>query len=161
MEFNFRKISLGTILSLSLLGIGCEEDRSPIGVQSASVETIPVDQVFRDTYGFRVYATNTNEELIETNFDANNQWSWNFGKRVVSTPMLKEFKGRPEEDAVKIFKDLKEGERGYAKTMKYQVLGSKLRREYAYTEIHLPRSSSLIPGNDSHKQGKHTTHSPM
>jgi hypothetical protein len=168
MEFNFKKITLGIALSLGLFGLGCGEDRRSLEVECVSLKTIPVDQVFRDNEGFRVYYTNSNEEVIETNFSSFNWWEINYRERIVSTSTLKEFKGKPEESPVRVFKNLEESQRGHAKTMTYQISAKGTnsflrvgRRKFEYTEIYLPRNGSLMPGNDSYRRGKQTVHSPM
>ncbi len=128
----------------------------------------PVDQIFRDHDGYRVYFTEADGLVRETKYfdhihcaptptiiDWSNEWS------------PRDFKRTPScDEAVSIFKDLPAGTRGFAKIM--TVTGTydnyvglnRCEGTGQFVEIHLPKEATLSPGHATYG-GKYQTHEPM
>ncbi|MDO8508490.1 MAG: hypothetical protein Q7S27_02280 [Nanoarchaeota archaeon] len=127
-------------------------------------ESHPVDQVFRDHDGFRLIYSDGEDILRENKYLSTLLNSDNrLGVLLENMPdeVRKKFKyDAPQEQqnyepyfhcppSILIIKDLKEGERGFANTVRYSYVreGSD-DFERAYTEVHLPRNQNISPGNE-------------
>lgn len=159
-------IKSGLVALLGLSIVACK--REPLEVKTRSVSSTPIDQVFMDHNGYRTYHTNSMEALTEVSFVSLHPLFLESVKDCVFVSDISEFKGKPGQVSVRIFKDLSQGERGYAKTLifscnpkKYTKWQRDLDAIYSYTEIHLPRNKDISPGIDAICEGKHTRYSPM
>ncbi|MDI6721574.1 MAG: hypothetical protein QMD85_04230 [Candidatus Aenigmarchaeota archaeon] len=124
---------------------------------SYRIERHDADQVFRDHNGYRVYFDNESGEVIEKRYYEDGEKDWiNYPLDNVPFPRIREsdrFKGLKSGDKhVKIYRDLPEGEEGYADAVHYNVPSMNHNfREHErlhYVEIHLPVSQKLSPGTE-------------
>lgn len=129
---------------------------------SFELNTHPVDQVFRDNNGYRVFYTDNNQKVVERSYQGN--------LIIRKSEVPKEFREHFREitpGRAQIFKDLDEGARGYVNILNRieQIKPIKSNSEYIYyVEIHLPKSSKISPGKELIKTGgipNETVEKPM
>jgi hypothetical protein len=143
------------------------QDVSSPGKDAYTLAEIPADQVFRDHDGYRVEYTNEHGRWVEEKFPEgflnptleNPCWV---------TPLPKIPQGiftdytRAGVARVAVFSDL-EKRRGYARTATWNydiARGCGGYGRSSYTEIHLPKSAKLSPGNETYG-GKFAISEPM
>ncbi len=160
------KNSARGLVGIAAAGIicGCDGDRNHN--EFLSYDSHPTDQVFRDHDGFRLIYTDGEGILRENKYfsaliNLDNglkvfveNMPEEIGKRFkYNTPL--EFSIVYEESPIElpqpflIIKDLKEGERGFANTIKHKYVRQNLiDLERSYTELHLPKNQNISPGNE-------------
>ena len=151
------------IVAAGIIG-GCYRDRDHNEFQS--YDSHPVDQVFRDHDGFRLIYTD-GEGILRENKYFSTLINLDNGLKVFVENMPEEIgkkfkynaplefrevyeESRPEfHQPFLIIKDLKEGERGFANTIKHKYVRRKfIDLERSYIEVHLPRNQNISPGNE-------------
>ncbi len=145
---------------------GCDGDRDHN--EFLSYDSHPVDQVFRDQCGFRLIYTD-GEGILRENKYSSTLINLDNGLKVFVENMPEEigkkfkynaplefkevyekiYRNNEFPQPFLIIKDLKEGERGFANTIKHIYVRQKLiDLERSYTEVHLPRNQNISPGNE-------------
>jgi len=123
-----------------------------------------LDQIFRDSYGYRLYS-HTETGQVQEEFYSD--------RKLVPFPIFPkadQFKGIDQHQQVVIFKDLAIGEQAYFKKLEFTVpncdddspksLERKLRPFY-FVEVHLPANQGLAPGITDYDEGKVQYHQNM
>ena len=134
----------------ALLSGGCDRTHK----EYVSFSTSPVEQVFRDHDGYRIYFMGEKNQLSEYKVYTGYPNCFENGSSVIEglPEKVKDmlvFTNNIEENKVRIIKDLKEGEHGYANIVAYkQVLCANPDRDQYYVEIHLSETQGLSPGNE-------------
>ena len=141
------KIVFSGIVALALAGCSKSEFERP---NSYTIENINVDQVFRDHDGYRIYTRKDDGRLIEKKyFDIGTIGMRNQPIPIIDSKDREGFKGLnegPNSEHVRIYKDLKENKRSFAKIVNYD--------DVYYVEIHMPTSGTIGAGNETIPQGK-------
>lgn len=120
----------------------------------------PVDQIFRDHDGYRLYHSNESGRVVETKLF---NWSYSHvdGELDPSKEIRSQFKDIAallnNGNCITIFQDLSENSRGYVNFLRFM---NRCQHQFVNAEIHMPRGSRLSPGNETYG-GKHKTHSQM
>ncbi len=153
------------ILTSTLVGLlGCDNE-----IKYGGFKQHPVEQVFRDYYGYRTYYTDESAVLQENIYSQYTCFGKEFFPQDTPLGIKSQFKylnskGISTDDAVKVIKDLNNGERGYALILQYRCEGmnkqSYLPDPASFVEIHLPRDAQLSPGYST-TGGKNPTFPPM
>ena len=157
-----RQFLRGAMGSTGLAGLlafaGCEDSESPEKPKYLGYEEHPVDQVFKDCYGYRALFTDKESIVRERKYR-------DYKDRVTRPREVPEDIKRNflyfEKDLnheVFVIKDLEEGQRGFARAIKYSIFRHWDPRTYA--EIHIPKNLRISPGIDA-TGGKFSRDVPM
>lgn len=124
---------------------------------SYSIEEHPIDQVFRDHNGYRVFWTDENEQVQEIKYFH----AYQEGDPFPKIPEMDSFRGLEDKgEHVKIFKDLNE-ERGLARLIRFQINSYYNKRDFLYVELHLLKNANLNAGNEVYGNSKNVQHDAM
>lgn len=154
---NLGKGLVGIIGAGIVGGCGEREHNEYIGFESH-----PVDQVFRDHDGFRLIYTDEEGILRENRYSSillNPDYRREVHLENIPDEVRKKFRYNASlglEEGYReychptcIIKDLKEGERGFANTIRYKFIRARdYDLEKSYTEVHLPKNQNISPGNE-------------
>ena len=133
-------------LAVLIAPLGCKKD-SFIKRGYLSYQEHPVDNVFRDYDGYRVYFTDGNNVVREREYRSDLVWSVKRPKDVPED-VKKRFLYFEKDLSNEVFviKNLEEGQRGFARVITY--LPKARKRLETYTEIYIPKSQKISPGKD-------------
>ncbi len=139
------------------------ENTTPLEVK---VSRYPVEQVFRDHGGYRVYFTASDGLIQEETYAENQCWSdlsampihiarYYAENRIIGGT---QFKGLAEHRCVAIYRDLPPQTPGRAAILEFKLAGCGRRprsdeQTQRYVEIHLPQDQSLSPGIHRYNAG--------
>jgi hypothetical protein len=161
----FGKCDIGCLVITGLIGLGlagisyiCSKEDNP---DQSSIRYVshPVDQVFRDHNGYRVFFSDNNQEYVEIKYypgpgelEEALKIPENIARNFTDPHSLARYR------QVKIFRDLEPKSRGIAHILKFRsVIGD----EYSNVEIHMPKDSDISPGNETYGPPRHKIHSEM
>jgi len=123
----------------------------------------PVDQLFRDHNGIRVYYVDERGVYVEKRYGE----GFYRARTLANVPLeiQENFQPISRSDVERgwtIFKDLEVGERGYAHVIFYEyMVPGDSNRYTTYVEIHLPEDQGISPGNEQFGTLKHRKFQPM
>ncbi|MDP3728272.1 MAG: hypothetical protein Q8R18_02340 [bacterium] len=146
---------------LSLLGLlsleACEKP-----VISYSVLDIPIDQVFRQSRGYKILSTDLSGRIYELDYTLRRT---DCGTLLFAPQQIKNqfisFPSDKEDPRVVLFRDVSNDKQSYAKVLEYQA-GCFNRNNLAYyVEIHLASHQDINPGIEDIRTGKFIRHEPM
>jgi len=148
---------------MSVLGCGNK-------IEYTGFEQHPVDQVFRDFYGYRTYFTDESAVQHEQEYRSytcpeNQFFPQDTPPRVKSQFRYLNPEAIGEDDAIKVIYDLNNDKRGYALVLNYRCEGLNnprynINNLLSFVEVHLPKDAKLNPGYSS-TGGKNPSFSPM
>jgi hypothetical protein len=153
-------LGVGTLglSAISLLIYFNKDNDKPIN-SSIGVRNQPVDQVFRDHDGYRVYYSDQSGRVVETKYFESNRQKLD-GQLNPNEFVKRQFSDLGtlvEKHTIKVFSDLDEGTRGYVRVLDFSTMGHE---NCDYVEIHLSKNSRLAPGNETYG-GKFNIQSQM
>jgi len=160
------KTIINTVLRIGLTGLffrGMLSGPIPELKYSLYQETtrLPVDQVFRDYYGYRVSFSDSQGLVHERIFRSD----YGFGKKVPKNIPQNErnnFKFLEDEHSAFIIKDLPQGRRGYVNIATFnQEAWFFIPQTINHAEVHIPQNQNISPGYEAISSGKSTTYHNM
>ncbi len=169
---NVKNVVVSGIVALALVGCGKQTAEK---VDTRFVEPVeyhlrhyPVDQVFRDHDGWRVYLTlGENKQVRELKFyDESNE---NFLPRIEEKDRFTGLRTETADSNVMVYRDVKAGERPYVEMVRFitsprseraEKFRDRINLDKKYVEIHLSEDSKMGAGNETYG-GKYKHHADM
>ena len=150
----------GGIYRAAELDKSCYESTAQLDSHQVTIH--PIDQVFRDYNGWRVYSRDPNDShnLVEEDryFDGHKHNL--HGLKLAEIPEFHQLKALGRSPDFVVFRDLPENAQAQLVKLTYNMTNCS-HNPFTHIEVHLPENQGISPGYDSNRDVHNPHHQPM